>query len=229
MSSPPVRVAVLDMAGTTLSDDGLVTAAARAAFDAVGIGPDHPDAGRHLAEFDRRMGQAKDAVFLDLLGDEALVAPAMEAFEASYLEAVGDGAAQPLPGADETLRRLRDLGVRTCLTTGFPVAIQEALVERVGWADVVDLWLAPVEGLRGRPFPDLVLTAAVRLEADDVREVAVVGDTTNDLVAGTRAGAGVVAGVLSGAHGRAALEAAPHTHVLDTVVEFADVVAAGRS
>ena len=49
----------------------------------------------------------------------------------------------------------------------------------------------------------MILTAILRLEIDDVREVVVAGDTTADLVAGSRAGASIVAGVLTGAHGRA--------------------------
>ena len=58
------------------------------------------------------------------------------------------------------------------------------------------------------------------LGVDDVRSLAVAGDTANDLLAGWRAGAGVVAGVLTGAHGRAELEAAPHTHILDGIADL---------
>jgi len=53
-----------------------------------------------------------------------------------------------------------------------------------------------------------------------VRRVAVAGDTASDLLAGTRAGASVVAGVLTGAHDRDALAAAPHTHLLESIVDF---------
>ena len=62
------------------------------------------------------------------------------------------------------------------------------------------------------------------LEVDDVREVAAAGDTTNDLVAAHRAGCSVVAGVLTGAHDRAELETAPHTHLLASVAELPAVV-----
>ena len=69
----------------------------------------------------------------------------------------------------------------------------------------------------------------MRLGIDDVRSLAVAGDTANDLLAGWRAGAGVVAGVLTGAHGRAALEAAPHTHVLDSIADLPGVLASPDS
>jgi phosphoglycolate phosphatase-like HAD superfamily hydrolase len=74
--------------------------------------------------------------------------------------------------------------------------------------------------VRGRPYPDLALKALMACEIDDVRSLAVAGDTANDLLAGWRAGAGVVAGVLTGAHSRTELEAAPHTHVLASIAEL---------
>jgi len=45
----------------------------------------------------------------------------------------------------------------------------------------------------------------------------VVGDTVSDLEAGTRAGAGAVIGVLSGAHDIAALTAVPHSAIIADV------------
>ena len=91
---------------------------------------------------------------------------------------------------------------------------------RPGLGDLVDLTLAPRPGPAGSAPPRLVLAAVLALGVDDVRAVAVVGDTANDLWSGWRAGAGVVAGVLTGAHGRAELEAAPHTHILDSVADL---------
>ena len=81
------------------------------------------------------------------------------------------------------------------------------------------LTLCPADaGGRGRPYPDMVLEAFVRTgAADDVRQVAVVGDTSYDVLSGVRAGAGLVAGVRTGAHGDEAFRAAGATHVLDSV------------
>ncbi len=127
---------------------------------------------------------------------------------------------QPIDGAVDAIAALRAAGVRVCLTTGFSPATLTALLDTLGWHDRVDLALAPGPGIRGRPHPDLVLTAVLRLGVDDVRRVAVAGDTASDLLAGTRAGASVVAGVLTGAHDRDTLAAAPHTHVLESIVDF---------
>jgi phosphoglycolate phosphatase-like HAD superfamily hydrolase len=58
----------------------------------------------------------------------------------------------------------------------------------------------------------------------DPGAVAVVGDTTSDLEAGTNAGARAVIGVLSGAHDRKTLSAAPHTDLIDDVTELVGVL-----
>jgi phosphoglycolate phosphatase-like HAD superfamily hydrolase len=50
--------------------------------------------------------------------------------------------------------------------------------------------------------------------------VANVGDTTRDLEAAARAGVGWNVGVLSGAHDRATLARAPHTHLIDSVADL---------
>jgi phosphoglycolate phosphatase len=60
---------------------------------------------------------------------------------------------------------------------------------------------------------------------DAVAQMAVAGDTTSDLLAGHRAGASVVAGVRTGAHGDADFAAVPHTHVLDSVADLPRVLA----
>ncbi len=70
----------------------------------------------------------------------------------------------------------------------------------------------------------MILTAVLRLEIEAVDDVAVAGDTVSDLVSGTRAGASVVAGVLTGAHSRSHLEAAPHTHIIDSIADLPGVL-----
>ena len=222
--TPPIRLAVLDMAGTTVRDDGLVTGAFADALAAVGIAPDDPGNPARLDYVMTTMGQSKIDVFTHLLGDPALAADALAAFDASVASRVDDGAVTPLPGAVDAMAELRADGVAVCLTTGFTADTQRRIIDQLGWGDVVDLALAPGDGVRGRPHPDLVLAAVLALDVDDVRSVAVAGDTTNDLWSGHHAGAGVVAGVLTGAHDATRLATAPHTHLLDSVADLPGVV-----
>jgi phosphonatase-like hydrolase len=166
----------------------------------------------------RTMGQSKITVFTELLGgDRHRAEQANAAFEAAFDQAVDRGEVAALPGSEEVFAALRGGGVRVCLTTGFSPATRDRIIDTLDWTGLVDLALSPADAGRGRPWPDMILTAVLRLRIDDVAEVAVAGDTTSDLVAGTRAGASIVAGVLTGAHSRAELAEAPHTHLLDSV------------
>jgi phosphoglycolate phosphatase len=216
-----IRLAVLDMAGTTVSDGGVVERSFVEALTAMGFDPDGAELRAHLDYVRETMGQSKITVFRAVFGgDEDRAHEANRRFESAFDAAVSRGDIEPLPGAETALNALRARGVRICLTTGFSSGTREQLMDVLGWRDLVDLSLSPGDGIRGRPYPDMILTALMRLDIDAVQEVAVAGDTTSDLIAGTAAGAAVVAGVLTGAHDRARLSSAPHTHILDSVADL---------
>ena len=66
----------------------------------------------------------------------------------------------------------------------------------------------------------MILQAMDRCGIADPARVAVVGDTRLDLEAAWNAGARWRIGVLTGAHDRATLAAAPHTHLLPSVADL---------
>ncbi|MGV9819909.1 phosphonatase-like hydrolase [Nocardia xishanensis] len=223
-----IDLAVLDMAGTTVADGGLVLRAFDTAATAAGLDTEGP-----LREQSRQyvldtMGQSKIAVFRALLGDEDRAQTANRAFETAYADLIAEVDIAPIPGAAEAISALRAAGVRVALTTGFSRKTQDRLLDALGWRDITDLTLAPSDAGRGRPYPDLVLTALLRLRIDAVDRVAVLGDTTSDIAAGRAAGARIVAGALTGAHDEPRLRAAGATHVLPSVVEFAELIRAER-
>jgi phosphonatase-like hydrolase len=212
----PFALACLDMAGTTVRDDGAVEAAFTSALAAVGVTP----GSRFYEEFEvvvrRTMGWSKADVFATLLdADEAR--EATSAFAAAYEAIVASGDVGEMPGALDVLRDLRAAGVQVCLTTGFAPSTRDALLDTLGWRAEIDLALSPADVGRGRPAPDLILGAMARLGVDDPRAVAVVGDTSSDLEAGNAAGAGAVVGVLSGAHDATSLGAAGPTALIADV------------
>jgi phosphoglycolate phosphatase len=223
--STAFQLACLDMAGTTVSDDGVVGEAFARALGEVGIDPlsaRYHDAIDYVAQ---TMGQSKLVVFNALFPQEASTArTANQAFEAAYQALLLDDRVAPLPGAEEAIESLRERGVKVCLTTGFSPATRDALIDAVGWRGRIDLALSPADAGRGRPYPDMILTAVIRLGIDDVAAVAVAGDTASDLLAGHRSGASVVAGVLTGAHDKDTLSAAPHTHLLATIADLPAVL-----
>lgn len=227
MTAPatPLNLVVLDMAGTTVADDGLVEQAFSLAAAALGAEPGSPDHTRHLDYVRATMGESKIAVFRTLFGTEERARRANAAFERAYAGLVDSGACTPLPGAEDAIGRLRAEGRKVVLTTGFSRSTQDAILAALGWQDIADLTLCPADAGRGRPHPDMVLTALLRTGGESVRQIAVAGDTASDMLSGVRSGAGLVAGVTTGAHTAPQLRAAGATHILASVAGLPDLLA----
>jgi phosphoglycolate phosphatase len=222
-----ITVACLDMAGTTVADDGSVMAAfgaAAAEFGLVEGAPGYDDAIQFVQD---TMGQSKIEVFRRLLGSEDRAQQGNRIFERSYAEYVRAGMVAPLPGAVETITALRAAGIKVCLATGFAPVTRDALLDALGWRPLIDLALSPADAGRGRPWPDLPLTALIRLGGGAVSELAVVGDTASDVESGLRAGAGLVAGVTTGAGSRESLAAAGAPHILDSIGGLVQLIGLG--
>jgi phosphonatase-like hydrolase len=221
-----IQLVCLDMAGTTVDDGTAVLDSFAIAVEEAGLhGGDRDAAIAYAAE---TMGSSKIEVFRAILGgDEVRARAANAAFERAYDGVVARGTVRAMPGAAELFAACRRAGVAVCLTTGFAPPTRDAILHALAWETAVDLVLSPADAGRGRPWPDMILTAVIRLEVGDVRAVAVAGDTTNDLWAGHRAGASVVAGVLSGAHTAEQLATAPHTHLLNSVADLGPIVLGG--
>ena len=228
MQHKRIQLAVVDMAGTTVMDDGLVVNAFEAAATAVGVpesGPERERARQYVLD---TMGQSKISVFRALFGSEELAQQANAAFERAYEQLIDEGKAAPIAGATEAISRLRENGIRVALTTGFSGTTQEKLLAALGWQSLADLVLAPSDGVRGRPYPDLILTALMRLEADSVFNVAALGDTTSDIESALRAGVAIAAGTLTGAHNDRQLRDAGATHVVGSITDFAELILQNR-
>jgi phosphoglycolate phosphatase len=200
-------VLCLDMAGTTVRDGNTVMEAFATAIASRNL---------HVREFNSAMryaratmGRSKIEVFRHIFTSEDAARAANAAFEKHYAGAVAGGEISPMPGAVELFAACRAAGIKVCLSTGFAPVTRDAIVDALGWHSLVDLLLSPADAGRGRPWPDMPLTALLRLDGDSVASLAVVGDTPADVESGLRAGAGLVAGVLSGDSARAELEAVP--------------------
>ncbi|MEV6728914.1 MULTISPECIES: phosphonatase-like hydrolase [unclassified Streptomyces] len=220
------RLVVLDMAGTTVADGGLVERAFERAAECIGVEPGTADHAAKLQYVRDTMGESKISVFRHLFGTQEMAQRANAAFEEAYGELVDGGLIAPIPGARQAIEKLRADGRTVVLTTGFARVTQDAILDALGWQGLADLTLCPADaGGRGRPYPDMVLAAFLRTgAADDVREVVVAGDTAYDMLSGRRSGAGIVAGVLTGAHDLAALTEHGATHVLDSIAELPSVL-----
>jgi beta-phosphoglucomutase-like phosphatase (HAD superfamily) len=107
-----------------------------------------------------------------------------------------------------------------CLITSLSRRLLGLVLDSLRWWRLIDLTLCPEDAPRGCPWPDLMLTAMLRLGVEDVREAAFAGSTASEIQCGQRSGAGIVAGVLAAGHTSDRLRDAGATHLLDGIAQL---------
>jgi phosphoglycolate phosphatase len=222
--TPPISLVCCDLA-TIVIDGSIVERAFAEAIATQGIVTGTQDYARSMVRLDRSHGRAPAAVLRDLFdGDEPRAQAASLAFERSFRAAAQRFSLDIPADVADALGKAAGSGARICLIT---MLSRRSCGEFLSLLRTADLVLCGEDAPRGFPWPDPVLTAMLRLGAADVREVAMVSATPDGVLAGYRAGAGIVAGLANGRRGRAqALREAGATHVLDHLAELPELVAA---
>jgi phosphonatase-like hydrolase len=227
-----LKLMVFDVAGTTVcDDDNAVAGRVCDAFQAAGI-----DVA--LAEVNPVMGMPKPLAVRELLRQKRGVADEVSAdaihadFQrriiAHYRTAPGVRAA---PGAEEFFARLRDRGIRVTLDTGFDRPTLNAILDRLGWHDVIDDSVTSDEVANGRPAPDMIHVLMQRAGVSDPEAVGKVGDSISDIEQGINARCGLVAAVM-GERTRTSVADYPGVIAIDKLEELApyvDGVATGQA
>lgn len=127
------------------------------------------------------------------------------------------------PGVADTLRQLRQHGVRQAIVSN---KLQAGVTElREAWfADVIDVAIGGHDGAALKPAPDMVREALVALGSDGSKAV-YVGDSDVDLLTARNSALPCVAAAW-GFRGRAFLEANGAETVIDTPSELVAIVTA---
>ena len=227
MTSATPGLVIFDVGGTTIRDDGAVPAAFAEALAASGIDID-PGALEAWRGASKREALAR----LVAARRQALPAPARVvlvselydrfrlALEARW-RAVESLA---IPGVLGAFERLKAAGIRIALNSGFDRSIMDIVLANTGWPEaLIDVVVTADDVPAGRPAPFMIFRSMERSGVQDVRRVAVVGDTALDVEAAANAGARFRVGVLTGASDRETLEAAPQTHIVQSVADVPDL------
>ena len=212
--NPQPTLAVFDTMGTTICDDGIVQRCVTRALTSVHMTRINSD------DVDAQRGRTKQDLFLNLLGDQVRAHSAFQTFKGELIKAVRQGELQPVASANDVFKAMHNRGINIALISGLDREILDALIADMGWNHTFNFTLSSNDVKRGRPSPDLILTAALQAQVDNVRDILTVGDTTNDLIAADHAGVVMNYGVLGGAHGRSKLESAPHRAILNDLSEL---------
>ena len=126
------------------------------------------------------------------------------------------------PGVAGVISELSRRGIRMAICTSRGRNSLERILSRHGLWECFETVVTSSDGLAPKPAPDPVLALLERmgLEAD---EAMVVGDTTFDILMGSRAGCRTVA-VTYGNHSREQLLEVCPTHVIDDFAELPGIL-----
>jgi phosphoglycolate phosphatase len=221
----PVSLVCCGLIGTMVDDGGMVERAYSEAIATQGVVTGTAAYAKAMAQVHQARGQYSVEVLEAMFPDsQARAQAAHVVLDRSFADAIGRLGVRPVPGADEVIDKLTGAGIRICLITSFSRRVMNAVLETLGWWDRLDLALTPQDVPRGSPWPDLVLSAMLRLGVEDVRDTAVAHDAENGILSGRRAGASIVAGVLTGAHSANRLRRAGATHLIPTVAHLPELL-----
>jgi phosphoglycolate phosphatase len=222
----PVSLVCCDVVGAAAVDGSVLERAFAEAIATQGVVTGTGAYVRSMVQFDRTRGWSPAAVMRSLFPEDEIRAQAADlAFERSLAAALDRFGVLPLPGANDALGKLAAAGTKLCLLSCLSRPALSLILERLAWWQRADLVLCADDVARGFPWPDLVLTAILRLGIGDVRDVAVVTASESGVLCACRAGARLVVGVLSGVHDGSRLRRAGATHLLEDLSDLPDLVA----
>lgn len=222
----PIKLAVFDIAGTTLADDHAVSDAFRSAFESHGyainvedvkplMGYKKPLAIRMVLE---KLGIDWEVDQIESIHDE-FVSEMMDYYEYSPL-------VRPMKEAEDIFLELKERGIKVALNTGFSKEIADVIVNRLQWKDkgLVDDYIASDEVEEGRPQPFMIQALMQRNGIGDPAEVVKVGDTEVDINEGRNAGCSLVIAVTTGAFTREQLQVYCPDHIIDDLSQLPAII-----
>ncbi len=162
--------------------------------------------GVHISgdDFQASFGQRNDAILSVWLGADAeaeRIRRVGDAKEESYRRMVAEEGIDPLPGAAAWVRALHEAGWRQAIASSAPLLNVEVMHRALHFEGLIETLVGAEDVQRGKPDPEVFLTAADRLGVPPERCV-VVEDAAAGIEAARRGGI-LSIGVGSGAVGAA--------------------------
>lgn len=220
-----IQLAVFDIAGTTVKEDGEITTAFYEAMHEQGY-----EIPRN--EITALMGYKKTEAIRMMLeayeNDKGLITTGyINALHDRFVELMigfysTTTTLQPLPFAEEIFDWLKDKGIKIGLNTGFSKDITNVIIKRLGWLrdDKIDYVICSNEVPAGRPQPFMIRKLMETAGITDSKQVIKIGDTEVDINEGKNAGCLYSIGVTTGAYSREALMPYEPDFIIDNLKEL---------
>ncbi len=178
------RAVIWDVDGTLIDSSDAHWQSWRVIFQQEGY-PDI-DHATHLAWFGRR----NEEILRDYFGEDATdehIAGIAELKEAHYREGLKLGPTPVLPGVNDWLTRLAADGWKLGIGSSAATRNLEIILPQSGWSGTFGAVVAREDVRKGKPDPEVFLTAAARLGVDPARAI-VVEDAAAGVLGAHRAG-----------------------------------------
>lgn len=209
------KLIVLDMAGTTVNDFGLVQQAAidtMKAFTGVEI---DIKAANNVMGIPKKIAFEQLCSLNKIAADNELISKLEGYFNKQLTEQYATkGSISLMPHAEDLFEAVRSHGAKLYLNTGFNRAVATVIVDNLGLQQVLHGYIGSDEVSMGRPQPDMIRLAMKKENIEYSHFVMKVGDTISDLYEGYSAGCAWNIGVLTGANTYDELKTAPYSQIL---------------
>lgn len=216
------KLAVLDIAGTTVVDKDFVAIAFVEAFQDYGIYLSIEEINP-LMGFKKTEAITKVLEIKELLPDDKKVNYIHNVFVSNMIKFYTNSLeVKPIKHAEEFFIFLKANNISVALDSGFPKVIVEIVLDRMQWLEkgMVDFYIASDQVSKGRPFPFMIEALMSKAGVVNSSEVIKIGDTMVDIQEGRMANCGMVAAVTTGAYTREELNEFSPDYIVDDLLDL---------
>ena len=221
-----IRMAVFDMAGTTVNEDNVVYKILQKSINEHGFDFSlaqvlESGAGKEKSQAVKSILKKYASIENDVLTDEIYQHFIIQLNEAyKYLDV------QPQPNAIELFRILKQKNILVILNTGYNSETALSLIEKLGWRKGIeyDGLITASDVKNNRPEPDMILLAMEKFGIQNANDVVKLGDSIFDIEEGRNAGCALNIGITTGAHTFQQLQTANPDYIINNLLEFIPII-----
>tara|TARA_R110002111_G_scaffold139577_3_gene205321 strand:+ start:521 stop:1237 length:717 start_codon:yes stop_codon:yes gene_type:complete len=226
----PIKLAVFDMAGTTIKSDTVVPQLLLKAFNQHGfhklsleainseMGYSIPDAIRKLLSTHSSYQKELSDIII-----EKIYITFKTGIKNHFLS---NPVISPVEDALEVFETLQQLGIKIGLNTNLNRSSANFLLEGAGWLNhpLIDITVCSDEVCKGRPHPDMILQMMAALGIGSPSEIIKIGDSVADILEGQQSGCLLSIGITNAYFSYDDLMTAQPSHVLNSLSDIIPIV-----
>ncbi|MHC5202943.1 phosphonatase-like hydrolase [Myroides sp. LJL119] len=222
-----IKLAVFDMAGTTVNEDNMVYKTLHQAILMHGFNCSLKQVLEHGA------GKEKQKAIYDTLlhisnpsqadlKNKAIFKDFKQLLEIAY----DTNPVFAFDNIEKLFQDLRSHGIKVVLNTGYDRKTANKLLDKLNWAvgRDIDGLITACDVKNGRPFPDMIHLAMKKTAITNSANVLKAGDSVIDIIEGKNAQCALVIAVLTGAQSKAELQTANPDYILQSLADLRQIL-----